>query len=67
MLSGKLFRHFGLRAERAAVPRTENPRVGGSIPALATNFYLTDECCVESTACAPDCAPTRKTKSAKAA
>ena len=29
--------------------------------------YLTDECCVGSAACAPDCAPARKTKAAKAA
>ena len=29
--------------------------------------YLTDECCVESATCAPDCAPTRKTKATKAA
>jgi DNA-binding transcriptional ArsR family regulator len=29
--------------------------------------YLTDECCVESAACAPGCAPTRKAKSSKAA
>ena len=28
--------------------------------------YLTDECCVES-ACAPDCAPARKTKAPRAA
>lgn len=29
--------------------------------------YLTDECCVESASCVPDCAPARKTKAAKAA
>ena len=29
--------------------------------------YLTDECCIESVACAPDCAPARKAKSRKAA
>lgn len=29
--------------------------------------YLTDECCVESAACAPDCAPARKAKASKAA
>jgi DNA-binding transcriptional ArsR family regulator len=29
--------------------------------------YLTDECCIESAACPPDCAPARKTKSRKAA
>jgi DNA-binding transcriptional ArsR family regulator len=29
--------------------------------------YLTDECCVESAECAPDCAPARKMKSSRAA
>ena len=29
--------------------------------------YLTDECCVESAACAPDCAPARKMKRSQAA
>jgi DNA-binding transcriptional ArsR family regulator len=29
--------------------------------------YLTDECCVESAACVPECASSRKAKSAKAA
>jgi DNA-binding transcriptional ArsR family regulator len=29
--------------------------------------YLTDECCVDSKVCAPDCAPARKPKSQKAA
>jgi DNA-binding transcriptional ArsR family regulator len=29
--------------------------------------YLTDECCVESASCAPDCAPARKAKPSKAA
>lgn len=29
--------------------------------------YLTDECCVESDTCVPDCAPVRKAKSSKAA
>jgi len=29
--------------------------------------YLTDECCVESASCAPDCAPARKSKAPKAA
>ncbi|HEU4693460.1 MAG TPA: helix-turn-helix transcriptional regulator [Vicinamibacterales bacterium] len=29
--------------------------------------YLTDECCIESATCAPDCAPARKTKAPKAA
>ena len=29
--------------------------------------YLTDECCVESAACAPSCAPAHKPKSSKAA
>lgn len=29
--------------------------------------YLTDECCVESAACAPDCAPARKAKASRAA
>ena len=29
--------------------------------------YLTDECCVESAACDPECAPARKAKSPKAA
>ena len=29
--------------------------------------YLTDECCVESQCCAPECAPVRKSKSPKAA
>lgn len=29
--------------------------------------YLTDECCVESTSCAPDCASVRKTRPSKAA
>ncbi len=29
--------------------------------------YLTDECCVESAACAPSCAPALKPKSSKAA
>lgn len=29
--------------------------------------YLTDECCVESASCAPDCARPRKSKSPKAA
>ena len=29
--------------------------------------YLTDECCIESAACAPDCAPARKTKAPRAA
>jgi len=33
----KRYRVFGLRAVRATVPATENPRVAGSIPALATN------------------------------
>jgi ArsR family transcriptional regulator len=28
---------------------------------------LTDECCVESTGCAPDCVPARNTKSSRAA
>ena len=32
----KLYPVFGLRAEKEAVRRTENPRVGGSIPPLAT-------------------------------
>jgi ArsR family transcriptional regulator, arsenate/arsenite/antimonite-responsive transcriptional repressor len=29
--------------------------------------YLTDECCVEGAACAPECESSRKSKSAKAA
>lgn len=29
--------------------------------------YLTDECCVEGGACAPDCAPARKARPSKAA
>jgi len=29
--------------------------------------YLTDECCVESAACVPSCAPAHKPKSSKAA
>lgn len=29
--------------------------------------YLTDECCVESASCAPDCKPLRKAKPSKAA
>lgn len=29
--------------------------------------YLTDECCVEGSACAPGCAPARKPKSSRAA
>jgi ArsR family transcriptional regulator len=29
--------------------------------------YLTDECCVESAACAPNCAPARRAKASKAA
>lgn len=29
--------------------------------------YLTDECCVESATCPPDCVPARKTRSPKAA
>lgn len=29
--------------------------------------YLTDECCVESASCAPDCAPARKSKAPRAA
>ena len=33
-----LCRIFNLRAGRAVVRRTENPRVGGSIPPLATIF-----------------------------
>jgi hypothetical protein len=32
----KLCRAFGLHAEGSAGPATENPRVGGSIPPLAT-------------------------------
>jgi hypothetical protein len=32
----KRYSVFDLRAARATVPVTENPRVGGSIPALAT-------------------------------
>lgn len=28
--------------------------------------YLTDECCVESASCTPECAPTRKVKPPKA-
>ena len=37
--AGKLRRILGLRMERLDVCRTENPRVGGSIPPLATNFF----------------------------
>lgn len=29
--------------------------------------YLTDQCCVESAVCTPECAPARKTKAPKAA
>jgi ArsR family transcriptional regulator, arsenate/arsenite/antimonite-responsive transcriptional repressor len=29
--------------------------------------YLTDECCVESAVCVPECAPARKTKTSNAA
>lgn len=29
--------------------------------------YLTDECCVESASCAPNCAPAKKSKAPKAA
>src|SRR5262245_24304092 len=41
-----LCRFFGLRAARAVVCRSENPRVGGSIPPLATNpFRICPRCC----------------------